>query len=74
MSQKSPKVAQQAPVGTTKPVLLSGGNPQFAKADCDAPSADCVYRRLSVYRTRWTDVQRSLSNCRMGNPARPRDM
>ena len=37
MSKKSPKVAQQTPVVGAKPVLLSGGNPQIAKADGDAP-------------------------------------
>jgi len=38
-SEKSPKVARKAaarPIAT-KPVLLSGGNPQIAKADGDAP-------------------------------------
>ncbi len=37
MSLKSPQGTQQAPVGTAKPALLSGGNPQIAKADGDAP-------------------------------------
>ena len=38
-SEKSPKVAKKvaAKQVTTKPVLLSGGNPQIAKADGDAP-------------------------------------
>jgi len=38
-SEKSPKVAKKAAAKrvTTKPVLLSGGNPQIAKADLDAP-------------------------------------
>ena len=38
-SEKSPKVAKKAAAKrvTTKPVLLSGGNPQIAKADGDAP-------------------------------------
>ena len=38
-SEKSPKVAKKgaAKQGTTKPVLLSGGNPQIAKGDGDAP-------------------------------------
>jgi hypothetical protein len=37
--EKSPKVAKKAAAKqvTTKPVLLSGGNPQIAKADGDAP-------------------------------------
>ena len=34
-SEKSPKVAKKA--AATKPALLSGGNPQIAKADGDAP-------------------------------------
>ena len=34
-SEKSPKVAAKRV--TTKPVLLSGGNPQIAKGDGDAP-------------------------------------
>ena len=39
MSEKSPKVAKKvaAKQVTTKPVLLSGGNPQIAKGDGDAP-------------------------------------
>jgi hypothetical protein len=38
-SEKSPKVAKKAAVErvTTKPALLSGGNPQIEKADGDAP-------------------------------------
>ena len=38
-SEKSPKVAKKvaAKQVTTKPVLLSGGNPQIAKGDGDAP-------------------------------------
>ena len=38
-SEKSPKVAKKAAVErvTTKPALLSGGNPQISKADGDAP-------------------------------------
>ena len=38
-SEKSPKIAKKAAVKrvTTKPVLLSGGNPQIAKAYGDAP-------------------------------------
>jgi hypothetical protein len=38
-SEKSPKVAKKAAAKrvTTKPVLLSGGNPQIAKAFGDAP-------------------------------------
>jgi hypothetical protein len=38
-SEKSPKVAKNvaAKQVTTKPVLLSGGNPQIAKGDGDAP-------------------------------------
>ena len=38
-SEKSPKVAKKgaAGQGTTTPVLLSGGNPQIAKAYGDAP-------------------------------------
>ena len=38
-SEKSPKVAKKAAATrvTTKPVLLSGGNPQIAKAYGDAP-------------------------------------
>ena len=38
-SEKSPKVAKKAAAKrvTTKPVLLSGGNPQIAKAYGDAP-------------------------------------
>jgi len=38
-SEKSPKVAKKAAAKrvTTKPVLLSGGNPQLAKAYGDAP-------------------------------------
>ena len=38
-SEKSPKVAKKAAAKrvTVKPVLLSGGNPQIAKADGDAP-------------------------------------
>jgi hypothetical protein len=38
-SKNSPKVARKAAVKrvTTKPVLLSGGNPQIAKGDGDAP-------------------------------------
>jgi hypothetical protein len=37
--EKSPKVAKKAAAEqvTTKPVLLSGGNPQIAKADGDVP-------------------------------------
>ncbi len=46
MSKKSVKAAKKAPVkraevknnpGASKPVLLSGGNPQIAKGDGDAP-------------------------------------
>ena len=33
-SRNSTKVAEK---DSSKPVLLSGGNPQIAKADCDAP-------------------------------------
>jgi hypothetical protein len=38
-SKKSAKIAKKATAGrvATKPVLLSGGNPQIAKADGDAP-------------------------------------
>jgi hypothetical protein len=38
-SKKSAKIAKKAAAGrvATKPVLLSGGNPQIAKADGDAP-------------------------------------
>ena len=38
-AQKSPKVAKKAAAGrvAAKPKLLSGGNPQIAKADGDAP-------------------------------------
>ena len=38
-SEKSPKVAKKAAAKrvTAKPALLSGGNPQIAKADGDAP-------------------------------------
>jgi hypothetical protein len=38
-SEKSPKVAKKAATKhvTVKPALLSGGNPQIAKADGDAP-------------------------------------
>jgi hypothetical protein len=38
-SEKSPKVGKKvaATQVTTKPVLLSGGNPQIAKGDGDAP-------------------------------------
>jgi hypothetical protein len=38
-SEKSPKIAKKvaAKQVTTKPVLLSGGNPQIAKGDGDAP-------------------------------------
>jgi len=38
-SRKSPKVAKKAATKqvTTKPALLSGGNPQIAKAEGDAP-------------------------------------
>jgi hypothetical protein len=38
-SEKSPKVAKKvaAKQVTTKPVLLSGGNPRMAKGDGDAP-------------------------------------
>jgi hypothetical protein len=37
-SKKSPKVAKRAAKrGTTKPILLSGGNPQIAKGYGDAP-------------------------------------
>lgn len=36
-SKKSAKLAKKAPPTGTKPNLLSGGNPQIAKADGDAP-------------------------------------
>ena len=38
-SEKSPQVVKKAAAKqvTTKPVLLSGGNPQISKADGDAP-------------------------------------
>ena len=36
-SKKSAKVAKKAPLVGAKPTLLSGGNPQIAKADGDAP-------------------------------------
>ena len=36
-SKRSAKAAKKAPLADAKAVLLSGGNPQIAKADGDAP-------------------------------------
>ena len=59
-SKKSTKMAEKAVVDQTgaKPVLLSGGNPQIAKADGDAPVQDYIAAMPG-----WkSDVGRRLDN------------
>jgi hypothetical protein len=63
-SKKSTKVSMKTPENAgAKPVLLSGGNPQIAKADGDAP----VQAYIAAMPDRKSEVGRRLDDLIVGN-------